>query len=71
MVLFLQVLLLLSFANGMPSADDSALERVFSLSIAGAYLSLCVRCRTRIWNILVLASPACPEILCCEVRAQG
>ena len=32
---FVQVLLLLSFANGMPSADDSALERGFSLSIAG------------------------------------
>ena len=31
----MQVLLLLSFANGMPSADDTALERGFSLSIAG------------------------------------
>ena len=34
----MQVLLLLSFANGMPSADDSALERGFSLSIAGVTL---------------------------------
>ena len=47
MVLSLQVLLLLSFANGMPSADDSALERVFSLSIAGAHLSLSVVCIAR------------------------
>ncbi|CAL5229603.1 g12963 [Coccomyxa viridis] len=33
-----RVLLLLSFANGMPSADDTALERGFSLSIAGSGL---------------------------------
>lgn len=30
-----QVLLLLSFANGMPGAEDTLLERAFSLTIAG------------------------------------
>ena len=31
----MQVLLLLSFANGMPGADDSPVERAFSLAVAG------------------------------------
>lgn len=35
----MQVLLLLSFANGMPPADDSPLERGFSLSIAGEHIT--------------------------------